>query len=318
MRDPYDILGVSRTATDDEIKAAYRALAKKYHPDLNPGKKDIETKFKEVNGAYDILGDAVKRAKFDRGEMDAGGNARASASQEYYRAKNSRMEDPQNFSGSDFSSEDIFADLFGGMKAKSTRFHGNWGAGADPFASARDKAKGSDINEILKVSFQEAAMGTKKRITLGTGKTIEINVPAGSESGNKLRLKHQGYAGFQEGRSGDAIIEIQIEPHPYFTRKGMDVNCEIPITLYEAILGATISVPTLEGSVELKIPKGANTGTNLRLRGRGIADPQGVRGDQYVKMKVVLPDVLDEQLTKFIEKWGQNHPYEPRKKAGIN
>ena len=314
MRDPYDVLGVSRTATDDEIKAAYRALAKKFHPDLNPGKKDIETKFKEVNGAYDILGDTEKRAKYDRGEMDAGGNARASASQNYYRAKNSRMEDPM----SDFSSEDIFADLFGGMKAKSTRFHGNWGAGADPFATAREKAKGSDINEILKVSFTEAALGTKKRITLGTGKTIEINVPAGSESGNKLRLKHQGYAGFQEGRAGDAIIEIQIEPHPYFTRKGMDVNCEIPITLYEAILGATISVPTLEGNVELKIPKGANTGTNLRLRGRGIADPQGVRGDQYVKMEIVLPDVQDEQLTKFIEKWGQNHPYEPRKKAGIN
>lgn len=315
MRDPYDVLGVSRTASDDEIKAAYRALAKKYHPDLNPGKKDIETKFKEVNGAYDILGDTEKRKKYDRGEMDAGGNARASASQNYYRAKNSRAaEDPM----ADFTSEDIFADLFGGMKAKSTRFHGNWGAGTDPFASAREKAKGSDINETLRVSFAEAALGTKKRITLGTGKTIEINVPAGSESGNKLRLKQQGYAGFQEGRAGDAIIEIMVDPHPTFTRKGMDVNCEIPITLYEAVLGATITVPTLDGNVELKIPKGSNTGTSLRLRGKGIADPQGVRGDQYIKMKVVLPDAPDEQLTKFAEKWGQNHPYDPRKKAGIN
>ena len=314
MRDPYDVLGVSRTATEEEIKLAYRALAKKFHPDLNPGKKDIETKFKEVNGAYDILGDTAKRAKFDRGEMDAGGNARASASQNYYRAKNSRAaEDPMG----DFSSEDIFADLFGGMKAKSTRFHGNWGAGADPFATARDKAKGSDINEILKVSFAEAALGGKKRITLGTGKTIEINVPPGSESGNKLRLKHQGYAGFQEGRAGDAIIEIQIEPHPYFTRKGMDVMCEIPITLYEAVLGGSVSVPTLEGNVDLKIPKGSNTGTSLRLRGKGIADPQGVRGDQYIKMKVTLPDVLDDQLIKFVEKWGHNNPYDPRKKAGL-
>lgn len=317
MRDPYEVLGVSRSATDDEIKNAYRALAKKFHPDLNPGKKDVEAKFKEVNGAYDILGDTTKRAKYDRGETDAMGNTR-SAQQNYQNAKNARAQNPFNDPMGDFSSEDIFADLFGGMKAKSTRFHGNWGAGADPFANAREKAKGSDLTETLRVSFQEAALGAKKRITLGTGKTIEINVPAGSESGNKLRLKNQGYAGFQEGRSGDAIIEIQIDPHPFFTRKGMDINCEIPITIYEAVLGATVSVPTLEGSVELKIPKGANTGTSLRLRGKGIADPQGVRGDQYVKMKVMLPDVHDDQLVKFMEKWSQNHPYDPRKKAGIN
>lgn len=314
MRDPYDILGVSRTATDDEIKAAYRALAKKFHPDLNPGKKDIETKFKEVNGAYDILGDTVKRAKFDRGETDGQGN-RTSPQQNYNRTRTQQRaaDDPM----ADFSSEDIFADLFGGMKAKSTRFHGNWGAGADPFSNAREKAKGSDIIEVLHVSFAEAALGAKKRITLGTGKTIEINVPAGSETGNKLRLKQQGYAGFQEGRAGDAIIEIAVDPHPFFTRKGIDVICEIPITIYEAILGAIVTVPTLEGSAELKIPKGANTGTSLRLRGKGTADPQGVRGDQYVKLRVMLPDVHDEQLVKFMEKWSHNHPYDPRKKAGI-
>lgn len=317
MRDPYEILGVSRGASDDEIKNAYRALAKKYHPDLNPGKKDVEAKFKEVNGAYDILGDTAKRAKYDRGETDAMGNART-AQQNYNAARNARAQNPFNDPMGDFSSEDIFADLFGGMKAKSTRFHGNWGAGADPFANAREKAKGSDLTETLRVSFTEAALGTKKRITLGTGKTIEINVPAATESGTKLRLKQQGYAGFQEGRAGDAIIEIQVDAHPFFSRKGMDVLCEIPITIYEAILGATVSVPTLEGSAEIKIPKGANTGTNLRLRGKGISDPQGVRGDQYVKMRVMLPDVHDEQLVKFMEKWSHNHPYDPRKKAGIN
>ena len=315
MRDPYDILGVSRTASDDEIKSTYRTLAKKYHPDLNPGKKEIEAKFKEISGAYDILGDTTKRAKYDRGEIDAQGNTRT-AQQNYYRAKNSR--DAESPFGGDFSSEDIFADLFGGMKAKSTRFHGNWGAGADPFASAREKSKGTDITENLRVSFIEAALGAKKRITLGTGKTIEINVPAGSETGNKLRLKNQGYAGYQEGRAGDAIIEIQVDAHPFFTRKAMDITCELPLTLYEAVLGATVSVPTLDGNVELKIPKGANSGTSLRLRGKGIADPQGVRGDQYVKMKIMLPDVQDEQLAKFIEKWGEKHPYDPRKKAGIN
>lgn len=317
MRDPYTVLDVSRTASDDEIKKAYRALAKKYHPDLNPGKKDIESKFKEISAAYDILGDTEKRAKFDRGEMDASGNeSRGGGAYQQYRSAQQQWRQPGGGAAEDFAAEDIFADLFGGMRAKGTRFHGNWGAGNDPFAGAREKAKGADVQETLRVSFTEAALGAKKRLSLPTGKIIEINVPAGTESGTKLRLKGQGYAGFREGSSGDVLVDILVEPHPFFVRKGQDVHMDLPVTLYEAVQGATVQVPTLEGPVEIKVPKWANSGATLRLRGKGISDPQGVRGDQYVKIKIMLPEMQDENLAKFIQKWAQNAPYDPRKKLG--
>lgn len=319
MRDPYTVLGVKTSASEDEIKQAYRSLAKKYHPDLNPGRKDVEAKFKEVNAANDILGDPEKRARYDRGEIDASGNPRASAQSQYRpsgggRARAGASSDPLD----DFASEDIFADLFGGMKARGTRFHGNWGVGDDPFAGAREKAKGADINEKLNVTFAEAALGTKKRVTNGSGKTIEVTIPPASETGSKLRLKGQGYPGFQEGKAGDAIYEIAVEPHPWFTRKGMDVYVELPVTLYEAILGANVEVPTLDGKVEIKIPKGANTGSLLRIRGKGIADPQGGRGDQYARLRIMLPDTQDENLAKFAEKMANARPYDPRKKAGMS
>ncbi len=319
MRDPYTVLGVSRTASDEDIKLAYRKLAKKYHPDLNPGKKDIELKFKEINAANDLLGDPEKRKKFDRGELNAEGNE---TRQQYsYRRANPN---PGQSSGgnadfNDFVAEDIFADLFGGVRAKGTRFHSNsgWGNGADPFASARERARGGDTHEPISVSFLDAALGAKKRVTLQSGKTLEITIPAGTQTGKKMRLKGQGYPGMNEATGGDAILEITVEPHAFFTTKGNDLYLELPITLQEAVLGGNVHAPTLEGQVEIKVPKGANTGTTLRLRGRGIVDPQGVRGDQYVKLKVTLPDTPDEQLTKFIEKWSVSHAYDPRKKAGI-
>ncbi|HVY12175.1 MAG TPA: DnaJ C-terminal domain-containing protein [Alphaproteobacteria bacterium] len=316
MRDPYTVLGVSRTASEDEIKSAYRGLAKKFHPDLNPGKKDVEQKFKEINAAYDILSDATKRAKFDRGEMDASGQERPQYSWRGAGAGRGRQQQG-NSDFSDFISEDIFADLFGGGKARSTRFHGNWGAGEDPFAAARANLRGADVNLALHVSFAEAALGAKKRVTLPSGKTIDVAVPPGTENLRKLRLRGQGQVGQREGQSGDAIIEIHVEAHPFFTAKGADIHMELPVTFYEAALGASVSTPTLEGPVELKIPKGANSGTTLRLRGKGLADPQGMRGDQYVKLRVMLPDSAQEQFGKFAEKWAKDHPYDPRKKAGM-
>jgi DnaJ-class molecular chaperone len=315
MRDPYTVLGVSKSASDDEIKSAYRQLAKKFHPDLNPGKKEIEVKFKEINAAYDLLSDSDKRARFDRGELDASGNE----SRQSYRSYRDPRSGAQRGAGdfNDFAAEDIFADLFGGVRARGTRFHSSWGTGDDPFQGARERAKGADSNETVRVSFTEAAFGAKKRITLQGGKTVEITIPPATETGRKLRLKGQGYAGLQEGRAGDAIIEIQVEPHPFFTSKGNDIYIDLPVTLYEAVLGGTVQAPTLEGPVEIKIPKGSNTGTTLRLRGKGTPDPQGVRGDEYVKLKIVLPDQPDEQLVKFAEKWAEKHGYDPRKKAGI-
>lgn len=315
MRDPYTVLGVSHTSTDDEIKSAYRNLAKKFHPDVNPGKKDIEQKFKEINAAYDILGDTDKRAKFDRGEMDSGGNERQQQYQQWRSNRSRGAEASGDFA--DFVAEDIFADLFGGTRARGTRFTGNWGVGEDPFAAAKQRSRGSDIQQALHVSFVEAAMGGRKRVSLPSGKTIEVAVPPGTENGRKLRLKGQGQGGQREGSAGDAIIEIHVEPHPFFTAKGQDIHLELPVTFYEASLGAAVTTPTLEGPVEIKIPKGSNSGTVLRLRGKGIPDPQGARGDQYVKLKVILPDPSDESFTKFAEKWAQNHPYDPRKKAGM-
>jgi DnaJ-class molecular chaperone len=316
MRDPYTVLGVSKNASEDDIKSAYRTLAKKFHPDLNPGKKEIELKFKEINAAYDILSDTGKRTKFDRGGTDAQGNERQQRSYRTYRSSTAAPERESSFS--DFVAEDIFADLFGGVRAQGTRFHSNnWGQGADPFAGAREKAKGADTQEQVTVSFAEAAFGGKKRVKLQSGKTLEISIPPGTESGRKLRLKGQGYAGLQESRAGDAIIEITVQPHPFFTAKGSDIYLDLPVALYEAVLGATVQCPTLEGPVEIKIPKGANTGTTLRLRGKGIPDPQGVRGDQYVKLKIMLPDQPDEHLNRFAEKWAKDHGYDPRKKAGL-
>lgn len=321
MRDPYTVLGVSKTASDDEIKSAYRALAKKFHPDLNPGKKDIEAKFKEINAAYDLLSDPDKKSKFDRGETDAQGNETRRSYRSYSGSGAGGF--PGGGSGgdpsfSDFVGEDIFADLFGGVRAKGTRFHSsNWGQGSDPFAGAREKARGADTQEYVNVGFTEAALGAKKRFKLSNGKTVEIAIPPGTESGKRMRLKGQGYAGLREGQSGDAIVEINVEAHPFFTTKGSDIYLDLPITLYEAVLGASVEAPTLDGHVEIKIPKGANSGTTLRLRGKGIVDPQGVRGDQYVKLKIVLPDTPDDQLTKFTEKWMKDHSYNPRKKAGL-
>lgn len=324
MRDPYTVLGVSKSASEDDLKSAYRQLAKKFHPDLNPGKKDIELKFKEINAAYDLLSDATKRARFDRGELDAQGNENRTA----------RRADPRTNAGgfggagmgggrggndfNDFVAEDIFADLFGGVRARGTRFHSNnWGAGDDPFQGARERAKGSDTNEFVTVSFTEAAFGAKKRITLQNGKTVEITIPPATESGRKLRLKNQGHSGIQEGAAGDAIVEIQVTPHPFFTAKGSDLYLDLPVTLYEALLGGTVQVPTLDSPVEIKVPKGSNSGTTLRLKNKGVPDPQGVRGDLYVKLKVMLPDPADEQLNKFVEKWAAQYGYDPRKKAGI-
>ncbi len=299
LRDPYLVLGVGRTATPDELKQAYRKLAKQYHPDLNPGRSDIEQRFKEVSAAYSLLSDPVKRRRFDQGEIDAAGNDRADHA--FHRAHAGRSRGragagagPDPFGG--FSADDIFADLFGNRREA--------------------RGRGSDIEYSVTVSFLEAAIGAKRRISLSNGKSIDLTIPPGTESEQKLRLKGQGMPG--GGQAGDAIIEIQVEPHPFFSRKGRDVLVEVPITLPEAILGATIKVPTLSGTVALKVPRGSNTGTSLRLKGKGITDAkQTGPGDLYVTLKVVLPDPPDTELSQFIEKWSQRRTYDVRKKAGF-
>jgi len=290
MRNPYVVLGVARDASEGDIKRAYRRLAKKLHPDLSPGNRANEQQFKEVTAAYDLLSDAGKRARFDRGEIDAAGGDkgtgfRADSAQAYRRA-----------TGGNFSFEEIIAELLG-----RGRDAGSGGGGAEP---------ASRPAQSLRLGFVEAALGGKRRITLAGGREVEVTVPAGIDTGQTLRLRRGRLRGWA---SEEILLEIAVEPHPHFRRKGNDIHVELPVTLTEALLGATVPVPTLRGNAAVKVPRGSNSGSTLRLKGRGIA-AEGKTGDQYIKLRVVLPDPPDPELTAFIERWGATHRYEVRGK----
>jgi len=302
MADPYQTLQVDRKASQDEIKKSYRRLAKKLHPDLNPGNKKVEQQFKEVTAAYDLLSDPDKRARFDRGEIDASGAERPGRT--YYRqyAEGGQGAKYQQHDFGDGSPEDLFADLFGGRR----------GGGRTNF-----RMRGADVSYIAPVDFVEAALGARKRLTLADDKTLDVTIPPGTEDGQTLRLRGQGQPGLGGGPPGDAFIEIRVQPHALFVRQGNDVHVEVPVTLQEAVLGGSITVPTIHGKVSLKVPKNANTGSVLRLRGKGIPTAAGGHGDQLVKVKVVLPEGGDPELTAFLEKWGPGHPYDVRGKAGM-
>jgi DnaJ-class molecular chaperone len=308
MIDPYKVLGVNRSASDEEIKRAYRKLAKKLHPDLNPGDKKIESQFKETTAAYDFLSDPDKRRKYDRGEIDESGQPRGtrhSGSRPTGGTQQRRggrgygfgVEDDADFS------DDLFSDFFG--------------FGKDPRDSI--KLKGADVSYQVRVPFLEAVLGTKQRLQLADGKTLEVQLPPGTDTGQTLRLKGQGLPGRGGAPAGDAFVEITVEPHPVFSRDGNDVLVEVPITLYEAVLGATLNVPTIDGKVSVKVPAGANSGTQLRLRAKGVqAGKSGTRGDQYVRLVVVLPKEVDPDLKAEIEKSAKTHPYKVRGKLGTD
>ncbi len=316
MADPYQTLGVVKSASEAEIKSAYRKLAKKYHPDMNPGRKDIEQKFKEITAAYDLLSDKDKRARFDRGEIDADGNERAygfgggygagnrSGYQQYRASGGARGAGPDPFGG--MNMDDILSEFFGGARSRA----GAGGAGAG-FGGAGARAKGEDVTYRLDIPFLDACRGGKQRVTLNKErKTIDVNIPAGTEDGDKLRLRGMGEKG--PGGAGDAIVEVHIATHPFFTRDKLDIRLDLPISLPEAVGGASVKVPTLDGQVALKVPQGANTGTVLRLKGKGIAKG-GAVGDMFVTLKIMLPDPLPDDLKTLLEKWGQKNAYDPRK-----
>jgi DnaJ-class molecular chaperone len=302
MTDPYKVLGVNPSASDEEIKRAYRKLAKKLHPDLNPGDKKVEAQFKETTAAYDFLSDPDKRRKYDRGEIDESGQPRGfrnagrpSGGTQYRRSRGFGfgVEDDADFS------EDLFSDFFGfGKDARDTV-----------------KLKGADVSYQVRVPFLEAVLGAKQRLQLADGKNLEVQLPPGTDSGQTLRLKGQGLPGRGGAPAGDAFVEVTVEPHPVFSREGNDILVEVPITLYEAVLGATINVPTIDGRVSLKVPAGSNSGSQLRLRGKGVqAGKSGVRGDQYVRLVVMLPKEVDADLEAAIERSAKSRPYKVRGK----
>lgn len=298
MRDPYAILGVERGADDAAIRSAYRKLAKRHHPDVNPGKPEAAERFKEISVAYDLLGDKDKRARFDRGEIDAEGHE-VPPQRPFYR---DFQEGPgaERYAGASggFTQEDIEAFF-------SQAFKGQQGGGRG--GGQHFRARGRDMQYGLTVSFVDAANGTTRRLALPDGKTLDVTIPAGTEDGHILRLRGQGGPGIGGGPNGDAMIEVAVAPDPHFHREGDDIIVDLPVTIQEAVLGASVEVPTIRGPVKLSIPPGSGTGTRLRLRGRGVR-----HGHQFVQLQVVLPPGEEPALAEFLRGWTPAKPFNPR------
>jgi DnaJ-class molecular chaperone len=295
MKDPYEILGVQRTADEAAIRAAYRKLAKKHHPDVNPGKPDAATRFGEISSAYDLLSDKEKRGKFDRGEIDAEGHE-IFQQRQYYR--DTPGQERYETAGAGFSQEDLEAFLnqaFGRSGQRS-----DWGATGRPM-------HGRDMQYTLTVSFVDAAIGTTTRLALPDGKTLDVRIPPGTEDGHVLRLRGQGGPGYNGAAAGDALIEVTVAPDPRFHRDGDDIITDLPVSLKEAVLGASLEVPTIHGSVRLSIPAGSGTGTRLRLRGKGIR-----HGHQFVQLQVVVPPGDEPELAEFLRSWTPRKDVNPR------
>jgi DnaJ-class molecular chaperone len=290
VKDPYQILGVERAATQDEIRKAYRRLAKKLHPDINPGDKAGEARFKDVSAAYDLLSDEDKRRRYDAGEIDASGVERPT--QRYYR------DFAGSRAGSAYESRDGFADF----------------ATADDllaglFRQARP-SRGADLQLHLAIDFLDAINGATKLVTLPNGSSLSVSIPAGIEEGQVLRLREKGEAPGHGAEPGDALVRILVRPHKHFTREGDDIRLDLPVSIKEAALGAKIRTPTPTGTVVVNVPKGANTGTILRLKGKGV-QRDGHRGDQLVRLMVMAPDPPDPDLEAFLASWTPTH--DPRK-----
>lgn len=288
MDDPYKILGVPRNASEEQIRQSFKKLAKEFHPDINKS-KGAEEQFKKVTSAFEILGDPMKRRSFDRGDPSRN-NFKHRSSPDFRRS---------SFSG--FSHDDPIADMFASFKGANRR--------------QLHPVRGSDIRHVLEIDFLEAITGGKKRVILPSRDQLEISIPSGVNDGQILRMKAQGQPGLNGGQSGDALVEVHIRPHEIFKRVGNDITCNIAISVDEAILGAKINVPTLNGKVQFSIPAGTNSGQMFRLKGKGVYNSSsGLTGDQLVSVSIMLPSIIDEDLKSFITNWKRTHSYDPRKK----
>ena len=306
--DPYQELGVSRSASADELRKSFRKLAKQLHPDQNPGDRAAEERFKRVSAAFDLLGDPEKKGKFDRGEIDADGrevmrgfDPRAGG----FGGRGSGAGGPAGGGfGAQFEGVDL-DEILGGV-------FGRGGAGGGGPRGGFGPQRGPDVRSRLEIDLEEAVRGGAKRIAFPDGRQLDVNIPKGAYDGQQLRLRGQGQPG-RGGQAGDALIELTVRPHALYRREGADLHMDLPVTLYDAVLGARVQAPTPDGEVSLSIPKASTSGAVLRLKGRGAADDTGRRGDLFAKLLVALPET-DDGLAAFAETLKRDHPYTPRRR----
>jgi DnaJ-class molecular chaperone len=315
MRDPYEVLGVPRGASAAAIKNAYRKLAKKHHPDNNKNDPKSAARFSEINSANEIIGDEDKRKQFDRGEIDAegkprfqgfpGGDPRGRGGFETHTFRTGGA-GPRGFGGGG-GFEDILNSMFGGAAARGARPGGGTTFEFDTGGIALDL----DLSVAMAVSLEESVKGVEKRVRLPTGKELNVKIPAGVTAGQQIRLKGQGETA-PGHPPGDLLITVNIAPHPFFKVDGSDLRVDLPITLYEAVLGGKVRVPTLGSAVELSIPKNTSSGRTFRLKGKGLPKASGGTGDLFVTTRIMLPDGNDAELEALMQKWRDGHPYNPR------
>jgi len=326
MRDPYEVLGVKKNADAAAIKSAFRKLAKKLHPDANKNDPKAAQRFAELNSAYEILGEEDKRKAYDRGEIDAEGKPKFRGFEGFgpggdFGRRGARGGQDYGFEHFSFGPEGVrrsggpggfsnFDDLLGGMFGGFGNAPRGRGRGQAGFAPEDLEPAGNDVTAEVMISLTEAAKGTTRRVQLPAGKEVDVKIPAGLGEGKQIRLKGQGLPG--PGGAGDVLITVNVAPHPYFVRDGDNLRVDVPITLYEAVLGGKVRVPTLGGAVELNLPAATSSGRTFRIAGKGMP-AKGKAGDLYATVRIALPDKGDRELEELMRKWQEQNPYDPRK-----